>query len=314
VLELLAELESASAASGAPYDLALAQSTRATVLIHCLSRPCEALPLIDSAERLFSEHCPGTHYERCWLEMLQGFLLEFTGEFHQLAEVVQRREREGIERADGYSMRQLQLSMPTALLAQDRPDAALAFLSKHWRRSDQPFMLFDLIGLVGTSNVLAYSRDARGAYDVLAREWAWLRRSGVFASSVLRETASYFRGRNAVGLYWESREPQLKREVLGLSSQLANVRPIVRPYLALIAASLARAEAQRARCEEQLELAEREFARVGGASGQYCARYRLAQLRGDRARQGAARDWMLQHGVHAPDKWVALSCPGPSDW
>ena len=309
---LMETLESMQAQPRLPYTRALYKLARALYMLQCRWEPREALPLLTEADEEFALRCPGTQLERGWVWAMREFSLELTGEFDVLLDDLAVRERNALSQEDGYSQDQRLMALPLARTLHGDADGAIAFARMHWKPA-RVFTLVDYTVVGRVSSALLYRGDAVGAHAHLMKWWSALRRSGLLMLQIVWENAWYHRARNAAALYCRTRDSKLRREAMRRVREAYRYPPGSRALYLLIEASLARADRRDAECGRLLRAVIADSQAARAAASEWCARYRLAQLEGNRDDLEAAHAWHRERCVAEPERWISLSAPG-DDW
>jgi hypothetical protein len=281
-------------------------------LIHCREQPREGLVALERAGDLLAE-CPGCYFERSWLAYAREYALGLVGRLEEQAALCRERERDAVGRKDAYSRRQLVPSVPLMRLFEGRPEAALRFLDGA-QHDCEPGTFFEYVAILRRSDVQLYLGDVRAAYDVFAAARRRLARDRAFQTPVLRINLKFFRARNAIALYWQTREPALRRE-FALDATRERGGPIyARGLFHALAASAARADGHDEQARASLRASLAELAQSQAEHAAMCVRYRLAQLEGAHEEQGRIHQWFARQGARDPEAWISLVVPGAPGW
>jgi hypothetical protein len=162
--------------------------------------------------------------------------------------------------------------------------------------------------------VQLYLGDARAAYDVLAEHWPRLSRQRAFGTPVLRVNLTFFRARNALALYWRTREPALRRELGGGVNRDRTVPMYARGLFHALEGSVARADGRDEQARAALRASLAELAQSQADHAAMCVRYRLAQLDEAHEELGRVHQWFVRQGVRDPEAWISLVVPGVPGW
>lgn len=306
---LLAELDRCEVQVESAYDAVFPQLAHAMHELLCRWRPLEALRAIEAADELFARHCPGTVFERSWIGALREWTYEITGDTDRLLASFDERERTADSRDDGYTREFLVMAVPMSLMLRDQPEAAIAYLAQNWQLQKRPSMT-DYTAVVRVSTAHLYRGDAEAAHRCLLDAWWSMQRAGLFSTNMIRENAEYHRARNAVGLYWHTRDRALRREARHYLRRMRRYPPVLRAAYRMIEASLAWADSDLVRCRAALEASIAESAEYGAGSTEWCGRYRLAELDGDAKALAEADAWFRARAVSNPARWVHVMMPG----
>ena len=313
VAPLVAEVRRLARLLRTPYESALALAAEAVYLTYCRELPRDALAANDRAFELLSE-CPGCYFERSWIAFSREYVLGVIGRLEEQFALCRERERETRGRKDAYSLRQLLPMLPLERLYQGQPDAALQFIDALRLSGSENGSFFGYAAALRRSDVYLYLGDEHGAHRAGAEHWSRYARLREFQVPTLRVNSAFFRGRNAVALYFRTRDRALRRELLSCVSYGPEVPVFGRGLFRMLEACLARAEGRNddARAGLRASLVELERAQADHAA--MCVRYRLAQLDGDGEQHARVQRWFSDQGVRDPEAWVSLTVPGPRGW
>lgn len=305
IRKLLTELNAIVDAQATAHDRAIALLAESAYLIHCRERPADGLTALEQADMLLAAS-PGTMFERGCVAAARIDTLSVLGDPRFVGEA-QRREREYLGRADGYSVQQLEQVIPMLRLMEDRPELSLAFLDAHWPDRGCVEDLFDYFALGRRCEALLYRGDARAAYDVLRRHWPALMRHPARPTFVAER--AYLRARNAAALYAESGERAHRSEALRFSTASRRTPRASVGLMHTVRASVAASELRMRDALLLLDAAVAEFELAQQRQLAWLARYRLAQLAGDQRALSSAEAWLRAFGVLAPERWVQVAIP-----
>jgi hypothetical protein len=183
---------------GTPYAKATLAMMRGAAAMY-EGRHFEVDAFGQAAEDIFREQCLGASWEESVCAALRYSALEMTGPMTRLCEAAPVLLRRANERADQFSEATLGRTMSHALLSQDRPAEALAFLEERIARlgSDLDLRLWLLTQSV--VDVLSYLGDHDRAWHELERS-ASVRVARVFdRAEYLRYASHYRRARRFLG-------------------------------------------------------------------------------------------------------------------
>ncbi|HMI89949.1 MAG TPA: AAA family ATPase, partial [Polyangiales bacterium] len=310
---LVAEVRALARSLRTPYEAALALAAEGVYLNYCREQPRDALVMFERARDLLSE-CSGCYFERSWLSFSREYVLGVVGRLEEQFASCREREREARGREDGYTLRQLIPVLPLERLYQGKPDDALQFLDSH---NDQFHVLgdfFEYTALLRRSDVHLYLGDERAAYHAFAEHWPRYARRGEFKTPTLRHNLGFFHARNAVALYFRTREPKLRRELDACVSYEPEVPVFGRALFRMLEACAARAEGRNAEARSGLLASLEQLNQTQSVHAAMCVRYRLGQLDGAREELARIHQWFAGQGVRDPEAWVALTVPGPRGW
>jgi eukaryotic-like serine/threonine-protein kinase len=310
---LVGELRALALASCTPYEAALAHAAEALYLTYCREQPRDALILFERALELLAE-CPGSYFERSWLSFSREYVLGVLGRLDEQFALCRERERDGRNREDGYTLRQLVPVLPLERLYQGQPEAALSFLDARAHQIPELGRFFEYAAQLRRSDVHLYLGDEHAAYHAFAEHWPRYRRHPEFKPSTLRHNLAFFHARNAVALYFRSREPRLRRELAACVSYERDVPVFGRGLFRTLEACAARADGRDVEARIGLRAALGELAQSQSDHAAMCVRYRLAQLEDAREELARVHQWFAGQGVRDPEAWVSLIVPGPRGW
>jgi len=313
LVALVAEVRTLAQALRTPYEAGLALAAEGVYLNYCREQPRDALALFERALELLSE-CPGCYFERSWLSFSREYVLGVVGRLEEQFALCREREREARGREDGYTLRQLVPVLPLERLYQGQPEDALKFLDA---RSDQLRVLgdfFEYTALLRRSDVYLYLGDEHAGYHAFAEHWPRYARRIEFKNPTLRHNLAFFHARNAVALYFRTREPKLRRELGACVSYQREVPLFGRGLFHALEACAARAEGRDDEARSGLLASLEQLTQSQSEHAAMCVRYRLAQLDGAREELARVHQWFAGQGVRDPEAWVSLTVPGPRGW
>ncbi|HLK41230.1 MAG TPA: hypothetical protein VKU41_30975, partial [Polyangiaceae bacterium] len=276
----------------------------------------EALETIDKAYAKLPNHVAGWQTQA---SLYAVYALVFLGD---LVEARRRHARclaDAEQRGDLFTSVQLRASHPTVLLlAADDPESArrqtrearqqwthTKFLTQHWQ-----FMRSD-------AEIELYAGNGAKAYERLQEDEASLRKSFLLNVQFMRALTFYVRGRAAIASM--DGNAAIRSARLAEARQLAGKleregMPWTRPLAAILTASAANADGDRAKALVSLETAARTAREADMALYAAAARYQLGRLVG--GKQGAqwveeADEILRVQEIRAPERFAAMLVPGP---
>lgn len=210
----LARLSELADQLGTPYAAATVQMVRMAAALYegrllDVSQPAEA------AACIFGSQCRGAFWEESVCEALRYIAVEETGPLTVLCERVPVLLRRARERSDLFADAMLCRTVAMALLAQDQPERAFAFV--HERRSA---LVHDLGKALDLRHWLvvqclidcqSYAAQNAAAWQTFEEIWADYERSALARGGLVQIVSHYRRGRVTAALCAEVDDPKLVR-------------------------------------------------------------------------------------------------------
>jgi hypothetical protein len=176
------------------------------------------------ALRIFREQCLGATWEESVCALTHYVVLENVGPLASLCQDAPRMVRRADERIDQLTDALLGTHMATALLCEDRPEEAAAFLRQRLARlsGEMDLMRFSLLSRL--VDVQLYSNDGDAAWQTIESMWPGYRASGYDRAPFIRIFARKRRAHSALIAHRAGGDLRLLRVAHAEASELERSR------------------------------------------------------------------------------------------
>jgi tetratricopeptide (TPR) repeat protein len=276
-----------------------------------------ALHALDRAEAAYRSDCTGVAWEILAAQLFSLGCLSFLGEFTDLRKRIVRIADEALARDDRLTMQWIYAWQALAdTLRGDAEAAQQSVRNARERLPEDRYTLPHLFVLVATSCASLHSGDGRGAVERIDREWPAIQRGQLLRLQVYRVLLHSLRA--SALLVAAHDDPGAQRELhRRVSRDLTQLEAEHVPW------ADAMALAQRGELHLQqgdpgtalasFELAEERLRRLRMDGYAAATHRRIGLLMGGEvgaAQVRAADAWLLDHGVHVPDRVPAILLGG----
>ncbi len=313
--QVLARAREMAERLGHPHALAMATGAAGIVAQHS-GRWRESLELMDAADAIFRDGCPGTPWERAMCELFAAIDLFYLGDLRALATrglraVVEADERGDLFQADTVRVQGLSI----AELADDRPDDVDASLIAAIRRWPNGGYIRDCAGPLQLARVRLYAQDGARARTASLEQAARAEAAGMLHNQHQRLESWHVRGAAALAAALDESQPRaLLAEATRAAAKIEKERMAwSAPLALLLRAGVAGVKAEAAPAIALLEQAIAQLDANQMALYAAAARRRLGQVRGGpdgAALVAEAEAWMAAHGVRNSARMAAMLVPG----
>ena len=300
---------------GHPHALAMAVAAAGVAAYH-IGKFRDSMQLMDRADGIFRDGCPGSPWERAMCELFVAIDRFYLGEIRELGVRSSRVVAEADERGDLFQSDTVRVQgLCTVALAQDRPlevDETLSAAIDRWPNGGY---VHDCAGPLLQTRVRLYVEDGPGARVASQELWRRAEGAGLLHNQHQRLEVVHIQGAAALAAALAASSP---RALLGEAARAARkieaqhmdwARPLAGLLRAGIAAQGGKAEPAAALLAE----AERGFEAAEMALYAAAARRRRGQLLGgDEGRElvTAAEQWMRAQDIENPARMTAMLAPG----
>jgi tetratricopeptide (TPR) repeat protein len=313
--QVLARAREMAERLGHPHALAMATGAAGIVAQHS-GRWRESLELMDAADAIFRDGCPGTPWERAMCELFAAIDLFYLGDLRALATRGLRAVVEADERGDLFQADTVRVQgLSVAELADDRPDDVDASLAAAIRRWPNGGYIRDCAGPLQLARVRLYAQDGVRARTASLEQAARAEAAGMLHNQHQRLESWHVRGAAALAAALAESQPRaLLAEATRAAGKIDKERMAwSQPLALLLRAGVAGVKAAP---EPAMALLEQAIAQLDAnqmALYAAAARRRLGQVRG--GADGAelmteAEAWMASHCVRNPELMSAMLVPG----
>jgi hypothetical protein len=268
-----------------------------------------ALEVSARAEAGFAAVGTVTAWERGIATFVHCTSLEYAGPLASLASRGVETMREARERDDWFIGTLMLLSVTCAQIFRGEPLAALDLLASYESRLGAGYNAFHYLRVVRTAeSYLALDRTA-DALAVWSTHWPAFRRSNLYRSTFVRETAHYLRARYALIEYLRTRRPALLDLVRSELARLERATAIYAITSRTFRAALHADAGDRRSAIVQAETMVSELQAVGAPLTTLYGEIALAELRQDGETSCAKLAELERNGARDPARWAWMNLP-----
>jgi eukaryotic-like serine/threonine-protein kinase len=311
--KVLAQAEELAREMGEPPLLAGLNTLMAGIGGVCMGQWREANESCQRAEAILRDRCSGVGWELSSSRIIRMWALWYLGEVRTIADRLPAVLREAEDRGDLYAVTSYRTFFtPMALLADDRPDDAVAEAEQALRRwSQRGFHFQHYFHLFAATQVYLYRGDHESAYRGVAAAWPLLESSLLLSVQQNKVEALHFRARTELVRARATANADLIDTALKRARAIEREKTAWGDGLAL----LLRAAGEDARGDQagSRALLEEAIARLDAADMLLyasAARRRLGLLTGDPAVAAQAAGTLRDLGCANPAAMADMLVPG----
>jgi len=276
-----------------------------------------ALGACDAAATVFRERCVDVTWERDNSASFGLLALYFLGDHDELARRTPLLLRDADERGDLYARANCMLIAGYYVsLTEGRLDAARAGVKSvmsGWSASG--FYLQHFLGMLASALLGLYEGTAQSqieGYQYVQERWPALKASQLQRAEIILWTSHWGRARAALGA--ARHDSQQCASLLKTAASDAKLLERCASLLAqgcgaMIKAAVLDGQGQRKESLDSLEKACLLLERCEANAFLWCARYRLAERRGDTEGMTRARGWLRNQAVVDVERFTHMICP-----